>query len=562
MAYEHEYHEPQEKTKEEFIDFLKEMIPLRKEYKRDCDKPSDLSEEELEVIYSLYATKTMGEACEALKPLYEKYKGGKGKNKMPEMVVRGIYFIIMRECTLLMMDNKSIMEKDGKLRRKIKLNCTNQAYKLLGEQSSKKQERMGIRPFWDFAMLNYEPVGFCSIKRRGKTFREVLLSILYQAEYPAFVDLSGDMTILEDIYYCEREIIYCSDSNAANFYYAVKLRYNELCKAIQTWVSDLDAGMAETEESYRRELENIRMNSKEVYYERCSQELKDEIKNLEQERPTIITCPADYDSINLYNAYMYFVVTLWDTYKMTLADFRERIQEMLSNELQWLSIRLKNAYICWGGIKDILNAIDKHNMQLLSLDRNKKYKFSVMNAGGKGGWVYYENIEARMERERKEIIVESMLDLADEEETEKQIKKYRANKEKRLKKGVLFYDSSVMGDMADIMEFIKFVNQNDCSWIFVYNKNDREWKELLKGGGRRIIEINTESLYYFCFRHIWKEGLAVITNIELKGLLNEQIVSSSDMARTIFRNQSKKWEDADIFLIKDTMEQKSRYEFG
>ena len=83
-----------EYSKEEFLAFLKEYTIWRRNFDDSPKRKqvAELSEEEEDIIYSLYRTKTLEESCEILKPLYQKYRADLKNADMPDLILRSIYF--------------------------------------------------------------------------------------------------------------------------------------------------------------------------------------------------------------------------------------------------------------------------------------------------------------------------------------------------------------------------------------------------------------------------------------------------------------------------------------
>lgn len=317
-------------SKDEFLDFLREYTIWRKNFDESFKSKhvSELSKEEEDIIYSLYRTKTLEEACEILKPLYQKYRNGseddegdkdKDKDKdIPDLILRSIYFIIMRECVWNVGEDKKIQSEDGLVRKRIKVGRTGDAFKALGEESSKWQERLGIRPYWDFQMLSFLPVNFNSLSYRGRITREVILSILLHYEYPCFIDLSGEITIFEDIYYGKCEILNCTDSVVANFYQALKLKYGDFKKYFIKSLSALPESVDE---------ETV---IKTQYEEMLAKNKKEHTKKARD----ICTYPDSVEDINLEVAFGYLLVKLLKDGN-SISELKEMYSPKLPDEVIW-----------------------------------------------------------------------------------------------------------------------------------------------------------------------------------------------------------------------------------
>lgn len=406
-------------TKDKFFEFLDDVLFIRKEYK-DGKWPT-VTAQERDVIYSIYTEaeddkdieKDMENACAILEPIYMKYKKQKeikSTERTPKEIVQAIYFIIMRDyIKRLKADEKKlkangskvkdlkILSEDGKLRRYIQTDSTNETFIKLGEKSSRLQERMGIRPRKDFTDLYYEPVGFRSIKERGKILREMILSILFQLEYPMLIDLSGDNTILEDIYYCDTEVIYCSDSNAANFYNALKFQYTEFSRYVIESVRDMDDDIEETVKDFERILKERKINGREEYDEKCSKSIMKKIASQEMHNPrTLLTYPAEYNAIDIDLAYKYFFVKWMKDKNESLEQVKEQLAKKLPQEVEWLQMRIEKAYIAWGSIEDFFTKINGYPTDIISLAKNASGQVVKSNVAK----TFYENLNDTVERKK------------------------------------------------------------------------------------------------------------------------------------------------------------------
>lgn len=526
-----------------FIKLL-EQEPVRLENKRACDKYSELSDEELESILLLQDTKTLEEACEKLKPLYQKYKGSSGKRQMPELVIRGIYFIIFREMCLKLTEDKKcepqkrlMLSEDGKLRKRILPKCTNKVYQLLGESSSKPQERLGIHPLKDFTALKYEPINFHVAYLKDNLFREIFLNIIFNADYAMFIDLTGEDSVLGDIYYCDREVVCCRDSVTANFYYALQLRYRDFCKYIQLRVERMTGDVGETIDSYKKELKERNMRS------------IDEMKNKREyaeklcsgDRVVVLTYPLQFEDIDLDLAVKYLLVQLDSRCRRTAQQLQEDIPMILQNQIQWLKMRIEKTIISWCSVQDILKKIDDGNVSFLHLKKEsgKKgaeivYKPDFSKPKTKH-YTYYENLQDTIAREKKQLLMECKMDGLSQEEIEQRIKKYEKNKEIRIKKGFLFFDFNVRQDKKEAEFFAHFIEKNECQWAFVCDRKERYWEERLKGEKVKILEVDDKNPYANYLRVCGYRDIMIITNVNVKKIMAERIkllLSAYDVSNT------------------------------
>lgn len=479
----------------EFLALL-DQEPLRIENKRRCDRLSDLNDEELNIILSLQHTGSLDEACSRLRPLYQKYKGGSGKRIMPEMVIRGIYFIIFREMTLIMEKDKYKnakdriwLSEDGKLRKRILPNCTNRVYKQLGEKSSKVQERLGIQPSRDFTMLQYEPVNFHGLQAKDALFREMFLNVSFWADNPMFIDLTGEDSIFGDIYYCDREVVCCRDSVTANFYYALQLQYKDFSRLVKTTVMSFSADMEEIVAGYQAVLKRRNMQSLEALKIHSNEEYEEMRKfDSDNSHPAIQTYPLRYKDIDLDLAVKYLVVLLYHYCNKTTEQLQSEIMEMLQRQILWLRMRLEKTIISWSSVRDILSKIADGNMRFMYLQKTGiKYRpdFDIVKTEK---YAYYENFEDTMARNKVEW--ENDLDIEGCNDPKTEIKRKEKNKERRVKKGFVFYDFRVRKEKNEARFFSDFVKRNECQWAFVCDQDDSIWAEELKGEKVKIVEIN------------------------------------------------------------------------
>ena len=498
-----------EYSKEEFLAFLKEYTIWRRNFDDSPKRKqvAELSEEEEDIIYSLYRTKTLEESCEILKPLYQKYRADLKNADMPDLILRSIYFIIMRECVWNIKDNENIHDENGLIRQPVTVGRTGDVFKALGEKSSKIQERLDIRPYWDYVMLSFLPVDFNSLKHRGKVTREVILSILLHYDYPILVDLSGESTIFEDIYYGRNEILNCTDSVVANFYQTLKFKYRDFERYFIKSLSELKGTQKKIEEHY-------------------GQMLTDSRKKHEKNESCISTYPDSVDDINLELAFGYLLMKLLKDGN-EISDLQETYADKLPDEVAWLKERLNSTVISWEKIEDILAKLGDRLTDNAVLSKDGVDNKDITKS-------YFTDIDEAIKNELEEMRRDMQDDGEDEETVKDALKKYRANKEKgRLEKGVLFYDYTVQKDMSSIMAFKDFIARDTCYWIFVCDKSDSGWASEIKKYGRLAIEpISDYKTVYWC-DNVSSEKV-VITNIRVRNLLYDNILRLS--SRTVLEN--------------------------
>lgn len=172
----------------------------------------------------------MSESCFVLNEVYEKYKA---LGYYPKELLQAVYFVIYRECRKLYVkekeayqtapdENYKILGKNGLVQGEKRTGITTEVFKRVVGGSSKIQEKWGMSPFDDFMSNIYDPVDMFSLNMRGDLFRRIIVRVLQERFCSMLIDLSGDVTLFEDIYPQKREIMLVSDSNIGDFYYAIK----------------------------------------------------------------------------------------------------------------------------------------------------------------------------------------------------------------------------------------------------------------------------------------------------------------------------------------------------
>lgn len=514
-----------ERDLKEFIELL-EKFPIRCTYKRD--KPYSLTDKELQEFYLLSESKGVEDACNIIRPIYKKYRSGtdQGKRTMPELIVRGIYFIIFREMTVIYnkdLDSeprdRKLLEQDKKLHRRVFPKCSNRVFQHLGEKNCKLQSRMGIQPLKDFTMIYYEPVKFHSTGNRDMLFRELIVNILYQSDYSMFIDLSGEDTILQDFYYCDKEVIYCNDSVTANFYYVLQTRYKDFCKIVKMRVIGLQGDLNQIIDEYCRNIKDRKLFCIQEFYSKCSSEFKTvaERKINSFKTPLILTYPLFEEDADEDLAYQWMMVLLCGRFHWSLEDLKKNINQILDTNIRWFQMRISKAMIAWGnGVNEFLSDIQDGNVGFLSLPYEGELKRIPPTIEVKKKFSFYENTAKRKERMqvalKKRHYAESIED-------------FRGNYDNiyidsRIRKGFLFYDSTITRRNEELLAFQQFVEDNECFWAFVCKKEDGFWIEKLcsdEQRGCKIIEVDKTSKYGailgvtgFCLDTV------IVTNVEVK----------------------------------------------
>lgn len=519
--------------KQDYEEFLKllESIPIRCNYKRD--KPCFLKNEELQEFCLLSKTKGMEDACHILQPLFKKYRDGSnmGKRTMPELIIKGIYFIIFRELTDIYLKDldsepryRKLLERDKNLRRRVFPKCSNRVFQLLGEKNCKLQSRMGIQPLKDFTMLYYEPVRLHPSGIRDMLFRELMVNILYQSDYSMFIDLSGEDTILQDFYYCDKEVIYCNDSVSANFYYVLQTRYKLFCEKTKAIVKGLHGDINDLLYKYRQNLENMKLYDIKDFYSEYPQERKNESDEYHEDfkKPFILTYPLSEEYANEDLAYQWMIVLLGKKFHWKLEDLKKHIDHILDTDIRWLQMRISKAIIAWGGVTEFLSAIQDSNVGFLSLPYKGALIRIPSGAVGKKKYLFYENSAKRSERKMN--FIQDRHNWVSKEDAKGKCDKVHIDN--RVRKGFLFYDYTIARRDREVLAFQRFAKENECLWAFVCRKEDIFWIEQLcsdKQKSRKIIRVNEDSEYGQYLRVAgYCLDTVIVTNAEVRKILYER----------------------------------------
>ncbi len=230
-------------TPEIFFKNLDLTAIVRKSTKKE--KPTKLEDGDAEKLCSIVGME-MSESCCVLNEVYEKYKA---LGYYPKELLQAVYFVIYRECRKLYVkekeayqtapdENYKILGKNGLVQGEKRTGITTDVFKKVTGGSSKIQEKWGMSPFDDFMSNIYDPVDMFSLKMRGDLFRRIIVRVLQERFCSMLIDLSGDVTLFEDIYPQKREIMLVSDSNIGDFYYAIKNEFSEFCKTLDIYMED------------------------------------------------------------------------------------------------------------------------------------------------------------------------------------------------------------------------------------------------------------------------------------------------------------------------------------
>ena len=227
-------------TPEVFFKNLDLTAIVRKSTEKE--KPVKLEEGDAEKLCSIVEMDTP-ESCLVLHEVYEKYKA---LGYYPKELLQAVYFVIYRDCRKLYVkekeayktapdENYKILGKNGLVQGEKRAGITTEVFKRVIGGNSQIQEKWGMSPFDDFMSNIYDPVDMFSLKMRGDLFRRIIVRVLQERFCSMLIDLSGDITLFEDIYPQKREIMLVSNSNIGDFYYVIKNEFNEFCKTLDLW---------------------------------------------------------------------------------------------------------------------------------------------------------------------------------------------------------------------------------------------------------------------------------------------------------------------------------------
>lgn len=545
---------------DEFFSYLSMISNIH--ITRERRKP--ITDEEKEELYKLKTAKTLEEACEILVPVYLNYKKSpyelstedKKLSVSPSKeLVDSIYYVIFNQCLEIyraerkifkdifetaMEDGQSVDEllkkhskeadtrkiemlsEDAFLRKKQSLAISQKVFKALEpniKNPDSKREKMGIRPEKDFFMMYFKPINLFSFERKGKAFIGLIKTVLSLVEYPMIVDLTGDVTIFEDIYYTMHEIIYCRNINVACFYYTVAKKYKDLCQELEKLIEKCDVDELkdwEDEISEREKKETLKdfdgfMDGELLY---AVMDKNDTTGNLllyplrdKMKKELLLACK--YLFLRLYEKYKIQMVD-GESEEETLEKFKETLKKNKSDlftKLKWLSLRLRNVNLACGGLKSLLEEIIQPNLKMVYLDKDKIGTKKILERNGG----FFVNIEDRVKNGKS-----------------------RSYVVKRMKRGVMFYDYTVRSDKKELIKFADFINGNDCWWILIAKKSDVLVREIVKDENRYSVCLNIpEEMEYFLdvsvsSKEINSKDLILYTNIDVtrRYLYNPDIENS------------------------------------
>lgn len=452
-------------TPEEFFKNLDLTAIVRKSTEKE--KPVKLEEGDAEKLCSIVEMDTP-ESCLVLHEVYEKYKA---LGYYPKELLQAVYFVIYRDCRKLYVkekeayktapdENYKILGKNGLVQGEKRAGITTEVFKRVIGGNSQIQEKWGMSPFDDFMSNIYDPVDMFSLKMRGDLFRRIIVRVLQERFCSMLIDLSGDITLFEDIYPQKREIMLVSNSNIGDFYYVIKNEFNEFCKTLDLYMKDEVIEQDAMLESLKATAKYTKADLYDMLPENVRLDLECEESSEEDKKDYIFSYPYQYEGDMVVRAVQYF---------LTVVDIKELNDiDTTKKKLKALGERLSRTTVVCGTMNSLLEGITKKEISLLDFEDTIKGKI----------------LDTDIEKSIR-VLKEGHF-----EELEK-MKKVSP----RRKKGLLFYDYTVRRNIQDLVSFANFVNTHDCFWMTVCNKDDILVRELFKGEGRYSYELNTDGVF-------------------------------------------------------------------
>lgn len=452
-------------TPEVFFKNLDLTAIVRKSTEKE--KPVKLEEGDAEKLCSIVEMDTP-ESCLVLHEVYEKYKA---LGYYPKELLQAVYFVIYRDCRKLYVkekeayktapdENYKILGKNGLVQGEKRAGITTEVFKRVIGGNSQIQEKWGMSPFDDFMSNIYDPVDMFSLKMRGDLFRRIIVRVLQERFCSMLIDLSGDITLFEDIYPQKREIMLVSNSNIGDFYYVIKNEFNEFCKTLDLYMKDEVIEQDAMLESLKATAKYTKADLYDMLPENVRLDLECEESSEEDKKDYIFSYPYQYEGDMVVRAVQYF---------LTVVDIKELNDiDTTKKKLKALGERLSRTTVVCGTMNSLLEGITKKEISLLDFEDTIKGKI----------------LDTDIEKSIR-VLKEGHF-----EELEK-MKKVSP----RRKKGLLFYDYTVRRNIQDLVSFANFVNTHDCFWMTVCNKDDILVRELFKGEGRYSYELNTDGVF-------------------------------------------------------------------
>lgn len=494
-------------TPEEFWKRLDDIIPFwEKEYKgiiNPADK--DLLFEIKDMSYD--------DSCMALYQVAKQYSQ---IDQYPKELVQAIYCVIMKQLMTMVYSEegkKKYFGKDGKVHKSMRLGISKEVfmtirtgvipskqkdYKGKKENYLRHQERMGIKPYRDFFWENYEEVGFRSRNNRG--ILDVLIRrILEVNDYPAIIDLSGECTILETLYFAKEEFIFCRDSNACILYNTLKTNYKKFCKALKAELESWDEFDRQEAinhvKSFRAELEKEATKKKEISKD------YNEIRDLASGnyRYVFTTYPYEKESTVDNNktkiAVKYF---LWK-----LCEDDTLFESNIFTIAEYLHERIKNVGVIYDSAKELVNWLEAD----IPEDKKEAEKIKdvaflpmVVNGVTKPRRIKSTYFEEQKKTKDRHKLPDGKYSYTDG----------------RLKKGVIFLDWTVNKNYEDRQLILDLVQVLGCKWIIVCETKEDILKEELGDSKIREIYLKDTPLKEWNKRLKNSYNKKILTNIEVK----------------------------------------------
>lgn len=494
-------------TPEEFWKRLDDIIPFwEKEYKgiiNPADK--DLLFEIKDMSYD--------DSCMALYQVAKQYSQ---IDQYPKELVQAIYSVIMKQLMTMIYSEegkKKYLGKDGKVHKSMRLGISKEVfmtirtgvipskqkdYKGKKENYLRHQERMGIKPYRDFFWENYEEVGFRSRNNRG--ILDVLIRrILKVKDYPTIIDLSGECTILETLYFAKEEFIFCRDSNACILYNTLKTNYKKFCKALkaelESWAEFDRQEAINHVKSFRAELEKEATKKKEISKD------YNEIRDLASGnyRYVFTTYPYEKESTVDNNktkiAVKYF---LWK-----LCEDDTLFESNIFTIAEYLHERIKNVGVIYDSAKELVNWLEAD----IPEDKKEAEKIKdvaflpmVVNGVTKPRRIKSTYFEEQKKTKDRHKLPDGKYSYTDG----------------RLKKGVIFLDWTVNKNYEDRQLILDLVQVLGCKWIIVCETKEDILKEELGDSKIREIYLKDTPLKEWNKRLKNSYNKKILTNIEVK----------------------------------------------
>lgn len=511
-------------TPEEFFRMLDKSAIVKKS--TETEKPTKLEDGDAEKLCSIVGMNTEN-ACCVLNEVYENYKG---LEVYPKELLQAVYFVIYRDCRKLYVKEKEayktapdgkykLLGKNGLMQGEKRIGITTDVFKRVTGGSSTIQEKWGMSPYDDFMSNIYDPVDMFSLKMRGDLFRRIIVRVLQEKFCSMLIDLSGDVTLFEDIYPQKREIMLVSDSNIGDFYYVIKNEFSDFCEELEIYSKIKRKPKKKESKKAKNENEKSKKNKKstkidwlQLLPEGVKKDLEYTANPLEEAKKYVFTYPFNYDGTRIRRAVEYFC----SKERLTTQDEIECAKKKLKS----LSERLKHTIIVWGTMNSLLEGITEKEIRLLDFEDAVKGKVS-------------------------DIDIKNSLRVLKEGHFEEL--KSMKNISPRRKKGVLFYDYTVTRNTQDMVSFANFVDTHDCFWMAVCNKDDLIVRELFKGEGRYSYELNTDGQFKNFF---FSE--AYFNEVSVKKVLITNILAGTKIENEI--DDREEDNDKDKVIVKDKRE--------